>query len=163
MFPKSEFSILCWVQPQTSGRGELRGVFRVFFILLLLFFLNQGESANAALLSPPPLGPVVRGSGCQRGARIQNPVVFLLFMAESPPHPHPTPLSCVWPPGRWLLRSPGVDEWGVPGSHVRSAPFGHSEPGSRSGRTPPCLHIYPQTVKQRPRQANHLIPHFTAT
>ena len=67
-------------QPETSGRGELRWVLRVFFFFFS-FLLVGGSQPRATV----PHRPVVRGSGCQGGARIQNPVVFLLCVAESPP------------------------------------------------------------------------------
>lgn len=54
---------------------------RLLKMIFFFFFLSGGVSKLRATVPP---WPVVRGSGCQGGARIQNPVVFLLFMAEAP-------------------------------------------------------------------------------
>lgn len=66
----------------------------MFFKLLLFFFGNQGESANAALLSPPPArGPWERLS--ERCENTKSCCFSPLHGRVPPPPPTPPPPLCL--------------------------------------------------------------------
>lgn len=108
-------------------------------LFFFLFFFISGGVTKARATVPP----LARGLWERLSGRCENTKSCCFSSSlHAPPTPPPS-LSCVWPPGRWLLRSLGVDEWGVLRSHVRGVLLGHWSLGAQvAGRRPVSTFIH---------------------